>query len=99
MNTEQWFSLFRALVMMGGAAAVTFGWLTKEQVDAISDPATLTAVFGGCAAIVTLVVAVRKRSTKNIIATAADLPEVKQVLTDPKTASAVPSDKVQATIR
>lgn len=54
MNTLQWVSTARALIILFGGVAVGLGWATQNDIDAISNPEVLTPIIGGVAAAVAI---------------------------------------------
>ncbi|GJD59293.1 hypothetical protein [Methylobacterium dankookense] len=93
MNQEQYLSLARTLLQIGGTIAVTRGWIAPEQAAALTDQ---LLVFGGAlVAVGATIWGLVARSKKNLIAAAAALPEVASIQAAPAVASAVPSDKVK----
>lgn len=95
MNTAQIASLVRVVLMIGGGIAVGRGWVSEEQLNAVTDPALLLQIVGGAVAIGTAAYAVWARSTKNLVATTSSLDEV-ELIVAPKLADAIPSAKVIA---
>jgi hypothetical protein len=86
MNTEQVASLLRTLLQVAGGMAVSKGWIDND---------TAIAVTG---AIVTLAVTawgVWARRSTGLVASAAAVPGVAQIVATSKIAEAVTSDKVK----
>lgn len=54
MNTLQWVSMARAIVILVGGIAVGLGWATQSDIDALSNPETLTPIIGAVAAVVAI---------------------------------------------
>jgi hypothetical protein len=88
LNNPQYISLVRAVIMIVGGIAVGRGWITQENLETFADPGFLTAVAGGILAIGTAVVAVKRRSTANLVDTVSKLPEVKAIITTKEVAQA-----------
>lgn len=97
MNTLQYVAALRALIMVAGGIAVGRGWVTAADLAALSDPATLTAILGGLAALGALASGIYSRRTKQMVDDTAKLPEVKAVVTSNKLAADIPADNVVAT--
>lgn len=85
MNNEQIMSFIRQILLALGGGLVTKGYI---------DNGTLTAIVGGLMALGTAVWGLYVRRANGLIASAATVPTVQKIVTDDKTASVVPSDKV-----
>jgi hypothetical protein len=92
MNYEQAMSLLRTCLQIAGTLAVSRGWVSAEQAAALTDQ--LIVLAGAAAVIGATIWGLVARSKKNLVASAAALPEVKKMLTEPEIAKAVPSAKV-----
>lgn len=80
MTAEQFWSLFRTILQMLGAALVTRGHL---------DEGSLQVLLGAIMAIVTTVYSLYIRRRAGLVATAAALPEVTRIVTTPDIAAKV----------
>lgn len=75
MNAEQWKSLLRQALLVFGGIAVTFGWLTQEQLNTILT--NLTAIAGPLVILGTMIWGLVARSRANLVVAAAQQnPEV-----------------------
>lgn len=81
MSNEQWLAILRQMLPIIGGIAITFGWLTKDQVSDLS-VAVLSAV-GPMMVLGSAGWAVYMRKKSEIIKSAAALPEVKKITLDP----------------
>lgn len=93
MNTLQWVSIARALVLVVGGMGVAFGWAKQNDVDTLSSPETLTPIVSSIAIIVTMVYGWRARRASAVSSAAVKLDP--QGTMD-KAAAAHPSAVVQA---
>lgn len=77
---EQFWSLVRTLLQTAGAALVTHGYL---------DDGSLQVVIGALMTLITTAYSLWIRRKAGLVATAAALPEVKQIVTTPEIAAKV----------
>lgn len=96
LNTPQIVSLARALIILFGGMAVGAGWITKEDLELLSDTATLTAVVGGAVALIGIGSAVYARRTAGLVAATSKLDGVGAIIAKPEIAEAVPRANVVA---
>lgn len=82
---EQFWSLVRTLLQMAGAALVTRGYL---------DDGSMQVLLGAVMAILTTLYSLYIRSKAGIVATAAALPDVAQIVTTPEIKAKVPDPAV-----
>ena len=87
MTQDQILAVLRQLLSFAGGFAVARGWLTDEQ---------LTALAGLVPPLLAIWWVWRKASPSSQLASVAANPDVKKIVTDPKIASASPSNKVVA---
>lgn len=82
---EQFWSLVRTLLQMAGAALVTRGYL---------DDGSMQVLLGAVMAILTTIYSLYIRRKAGIVATAAALPDVAQIVTTPEIKAKVPDPAV-----
>lgn len=82
---EQFWSLVRTLLQMAGAALVTRGYL---------DDGSMQVLLGAVMAILTTLYSLYIRRKAGIVATAAALPDVAQIVTTPEIKAKVPDPAV-----
>jgi hypothetical protein len=85
MNQEQVTSIIRQLLLTIGGGLVTKGYL---------DDGTLQLVIGAIMAVGAAAWALYTRRNAGLIESAAGVPKVHKIVTDPTTAAAIPSAKV-----
>lgn len=85
MNQDQVTSIVRQVLLAVGGGLVTKGYV---------DSGTMTAIVGALAIIVGSVWAIYTRRNTGLVASAAGVPDVHKIITDPITADSVPSAKV-----
>lgn len=85
MNSEQIVSIARQVLLFVGGFIVAKGWI---------DTATLTTVVGALITLGTSFWATYTRRNNGLVASAAAVPEVTQIVTSPTQASEVTSAKV-----
>jgi hypothetical protein len=73
MNALQWVSMARAFVILFGGIAVGLGWATQSDIDALSNPETLTTIVGGIAAAVAMFYGWRARRASAVSSAAVKL--------------------------
>lgn len=88
-NQDQGAALFRTIIQMGSAALVTRGVLLPSESAMITEVGIPALVGLG-----TTLWGVWARNNKNLVTSAANVPDVKKILTNENMANAVPSDKV-----
>jgi murein endopeptidase len=84
---EQFWSLVRTLLQSAGAAMVARGWI---------DGGSAEIIVGLAMNVLTTVYSLWLRRKAGLVATAAALPEVKQIVTTPEIAAKVPDPTVTA---
>lgn len=96
MNNPQFWGALRGVLIALGGAVAGFGVVSVADWTVVVDRgiAVATAVAGLAAVLAPMYQGYKSRSTKAIIAAAADQPAVRQIVTDLDMAAAVPSDKV-----
>lgn len=82
----QWVVLGRAIVLVLGGALVSWGLMTQEQLDMISDVGTITAIIAAVGTLVTLGFSWYAHRAKGIAKMAANTPGIHAVIADPKIA-------------
>lgn len=97
--SAQTIAAFRVAIMLLGGFFVGKGWVSKETLDTISDPVTLTAIVGGVAAAWAAGSAIYSRRAHGLIKDTAALPQVDAVITKPKTAGEIPAANVVGTLQ
>lgn len=85
MNQEQITSLIRQALLFAGGVLVSRGYVDSE---------TMLAIVGAVLTIGASAWAIYSRRTAGLVASAAALPNTRQIVTDQATADAVPSLKV-----
>lgn len=88
MNAQT-IAAIRIFIMLLGGFLVGKGWVSKETLDTISDPVTLTAILGGIGAAVAAGSAIYSRRPHGIIKDANALPQVDAVIVKQKTADEI----------
>ena len=92
MNTEQWMGLVRQLLPVLGGIAVSFGWLTKDQVAGVT--ATILQISGPAMILASTIWSVWTNTKASLATKVAAMPEVKEVVLHPTEAA---RDIAQAT--
>ena len=98
MNNPQFWGALRGVLIALGGAVAGFGVVSVADWTVIVDRgiAVATALVGLVAVLAPMYQGYKSRSSKAIIATAADQPGVQRIVTDPAIAAVIPSDKVVA---
>lgn len=94
ITVEQATSLARTLSKIAGTVLVTYGITTAEKWDTLAG--ALTQIGGLLLVVMPIIVDMFNHSKTGTIKSAAALPEVQSVITTPKLADAIPSDKVRS---
>lgn len=97
MNAQT-IAAIRIFIMLLGGFFVGKGWVSKETLDTITDPVTLTAIIGGIGAAVAAGSAIYSRRPHGIIQDAAALPQVDAVVVKQKTANEIPASNVVGSV-
>lgn len=92
MNQDQLLSLVRSLVTIGATVLVSDGVI--QAADLNTDVGIIMAAVGSLGAAGSLVWGIWSKTHANSIAKVAALPNVTKIVTDPVTASSIPSTKV-----
>lgn len=85
MNTEQFWSLVRSVLISAGGGLVLKGYV---------DAGTMTAIVGALVTILSAGYGIYTKRKAGLIASAAALPDVSHIITTQKIAAASPSEKV-----
>ncbi len=81
MSSEQWLAIVRQMLPVIGGIAITFGWLTNDQVSDLS--AAVLSALGPVMILGSAGWAIYMKKKSEIIKSAAALPEVKNITLDP----------------
>lgn len=98
MNNPQFWGAVRGVLIALGGAVAGFGLMSVADWTVVVDRgiAVATALAGLVAVLAPMYQGWKSRSTKAIIATAAEQPSVRTILTDKATADAIPNPNVVA---